>query len=185
MRDRYEKYGLDGFEPHEVLEMLLFRSVTRGNTNPTAHDLLDTCGSMEAVLEGKQPVHGAGEKTLAMLRETGNNLDTLFIRSLQKAKKIGLSQLYTAAVRCLRRNPAGVFVMITGRDGKFMEMTQIPGSSPEQILAILEKEMEEDQLCHIACIADGDSLRPLRKQYGRTILGGLLCLSRDWKPVWL
>ena len=65
MRERYAENGLDGFQTHEVLEMLLFRSIVQGNTNPIAHAFLDKCGSMESVLEGNDAVPGAAEKTLA------------------------------------------------------------------------------------------------------------------------
>ncbi|MBQ3591765.1 MAG: hypothetical protein II979_07465, partial [Clostridia bacterium] len=69
---RYEENGLPGFKEHEVLEMLLFRSIPRSNTNPLAHDILELCGSVEAVLEKAAEngfaVPGAGAKTMEMLR---------------------------------------------------------------------------------------------------------------------
>lgn len=51
MRDRYLKYGFDSFQEHEILEMILYNCYTRRNTNDIAHKLLDTFGSISAVLE--------------------------------------------------------------------------------------------------------------------------------------
>lgn len=51
MRDRYLNNGLDGFQDHEILEMILYNCYTRRNTNDIAHKLLDTFGSISAVLE--------------------------------------------------------------------------------------------------------------------------------------
>lgn len=33
LRRRFQKEGLDNFEPHEVLELLLFYVIPRGNVN--------------------------------------------------------------------------------------------------------------------------------------------------------
>lgn len=51
MREKYIKYGLDIFEPHEVLEIMLFYAVPRVDTNPLAHRLINTFGSLSAVLD--------------------------------------------------------------------------------------------------------------------------------------
>ena len=50
VKKRYREEGLDGFAPHQVLEMILFYCIPRQDTNPLAHRLLDTFGSLEAVL---------------------------------------------------------------------------------------------------------------------------------------
>lgn len=51
MRERFYNEGIDSFEPHEVLEMLLYFSVPRKDTNELAHTLIDTFGSFHGVLE--------------------------------------------------------------------------------------------------------------------------------------
>ena len=40
MRKRFQDSGLQAFQPHEVLELLLFYALPRVNTNPIAHDLM-------------------------------------------------------------------------------------------------------------------------------------------------
>lgn len=67
MRDRAEKTGLKGFQPHEVLELLLAETIPRRNVNPLAHALIDRFGSFSAVLDARKEelmqVSGVGEKT--------------------------------------------------------------------------------------------------------------------------
>ena len=49
MRDRYMKTGLNGFQPHEILEMLLYYAIPRKDTNQIAHELLDQFGALDRV----------------------------------------------------------------------------------------------------------------------------------------
>lgn len=51
IREKYCRNGLEGFADHEVLELLLFYANKRGDTNETAHRLLQRFGSLSAVLE--------------------------------------------------------------------------------------------------------------------------------------
>jgi DNA repair protein RadC len=38
LKRRFDSEGLDGFQPHEALELLLFQTVTRRDVNPLAHE---------------------------------------------------------------------------------------------------------------------------------------------------
>ncbi len=51
MRYRLNHGGFYGMADHEVLEMLLFGAINRGNTNDIAHRLIDEFGSLQNVLE--------------------------------------------------------------------------------------------------------------------------------------
>ncbi len=51
VRERFLKSGLGGFPDHNVLEFVLFYSQPYGDTNEIAHRLLDTFGSLSAVLD--------------------------------------------------------------------------------------------------------------------------------------
>ncbi|MBC8569659.1 RadC family protein [Oscillospiraceae bacterium NSJ-54] len=72
MRDRFLKDGLDSFEPHNVLELLLFYAQPRGDMNPLAHRLIDTFGSLSGVLdaavEDLRGVKGMGKNTAVFLK---------------------------------------------------------------------------------------------------------------------
>ncbi|MDD4059822.1 MAG: DNA repair protein RadC [Kiritimatiellae bacterium] len=51
VRQRFHKEGLDAFADHEVLEFALFYVFPRGDTNVTAHRLLERFGSLAGVLD--------------------------------------------------------------------------------------------------------------------------------------
>lgn len=74
LRRRFQEEGLDNFDDHQVLELLLFHVIPRDDTNPIAHLLMKRFGSLSAVLEADPKdlasVGGIGEKSslfLAML----------------------------------------------------------------------------------------------------------------------
>ena len=54
MLDKFRRFGLEIFSDHEVLEMLLYFAVRQGDTNPTAHRLMQRFGSLHAVLEATE-----------------------------------------------------------------------------------------------------------------------------------
>ena len=51
VKQRFLAEGLEHFEPHQVLEMLLFYVIPRKDTNELAHQLIRTFGSLSQVLE--------------------------------------------------------------------------------------------------------------------------------------
>mgnify|MGYP002516872173 CR=1 FL=1 len=51
MRKKFLDNGIDSFEVHEVLELLLFYAVPMKNTSEIAHKLLDAFGSISAVFD--------------------------------------------------------------------------------------------------------------------------------------
>lgn len=51
LRERFLKEGLEGFQDHQVLELLLFYALPRKDTNEIAHGLIRRFGSLSAVLE--------------------------------------------------------------------------------------------------------------------------------------
>lgn len=51
VRARFLREGLDSFQPHEVLELILFYCIPRMDTNEIAHRLIDEYGSLSNVLE--------------------------------------------------------------------------------------------------------------------------------------
>ena len=50
LKNRVRKYGLESLAEHEILEFLLYPFIPRRDTNPIAHALLDTFGSLKNVL---------------------------------------------------------------------------------------------------------------------------------------
>ena len=50
LRERFLRDGLDTFDEHQALEMLLFYAMPRKDTNALAHELIQRFGSLASVL---------------------------------------------------------------------------------------------------------------------------------------
>ena len=72
MMEKFQKYGMDVFTDVEALEMALYLSIPRGNTNDIAHRLINTFGSLHAVFEATEEalrqVEGIGPVSALNLR---------------------------------------------------------------------------------------------------------------------
>ncbi len=72
LKSRFLEQGLEGFEPHQALELLLFYGIPQKDTNEIAHRLLDTCGSFQKVMEASREqllsVNGVGENVATLLQ---------------------------------------------------------------------------------------------------------------------
>lgn len=92
MRERFLAQGLAGFAPHEILELILFYAIPRANVNPLAHRLMDTFGSLHAVLEADaedlMKVEGIGQNAAALISLFGQ-MD----RELKKSRSAERKQL--------------------------------------------------------------------------------------------
>lgn len=51
LRKRFIENGLNSFQPHEIVEFILFYSIPRANTNEIAHNLIKRFGSVYGVLQ--------------------------------------------------------------------------------------------------------------------------------------
>lgn len=66
------KKTLDSMPPHNVLELLLFYSIPRADTNELAHRLIDKFGSLRGVFDAQidslLTVDGVGERTAVLIK---------------------------------------------------------------------------------------------------------------------
>lgn len=77
MRERFSGRGFLGYQPHEVLEQFLYDVIPRGDTNETAHLLLQKFGSLDGVL----PRHA---KSFSLSKESARKVRTTSSRSIPK-----------------------------------------------------------------------------------------------------
>lgn len=72
LKERFIKSGLDSFQPHEVLELLLFYTRPRMDTNAIAHRLIDKFGSIsnvfDADIEEISSVEGVGDNSGILIK---------------------------------------------------------------------------------------------------------------------
>ena len=92
MLKKLENYA-DALNEHELLEILLYFCIPRVNTNPVAHRLLESFGSIENVfdadIERLKTVEGVGPSVAAFLRTLG-----IFFDKYKKAKSPALPEKY-------------------------------------------------------------------------------------------
>lgn len=73
LRERFITEGLDHFEPHVILELVLFYALPRRDTNPIAHDLLRRFGGslsrvFDAPLEELMKVKGVTKNAAVLIK---------------------------------------------------------------------------------------------------------------------
>ena len=70
--ERFKKEGLDNFSPHNLLELVLFYSIPRMDTNEIAHRLIDRFGSVSGVFDAQESellkIEGIGERSVTLLK---------------------------------------------------------------------------------------------------------------------
>lgn len=120
---RFLTEGLEGFEPHQVLELLLFFSIPRQDTNELAHRLIDRFGSLSGVFDAPYEqlleVKGVGENTAALLklmpdmtrRYYAARQDGAYIRSNKDAQELLLP-------RFVGRQEEMVYALLLDAKGK-------------------------------------------------------------------
>ena len=107
LKSRFIKDGLDSFEPHNALELLLFYALPQQDTNLLAHRLIEYFGSFSAVLDASvndlTAVPGVGEHTavlLSMIPQLGRMYlndkvnDTCHITDTESAGRYMLPKFY-------------------------------------------------------------------------------------------
>ena len=75
-KQRFLRAGAEGFDDHQLLELLLFYAIPRQDTNETAHRLIQRFGSLQGVLhaapEELTSVEGVGENAAVLVRLVGD-----------------------------------------------------------------------------------------------------------------
>ena len=87
LRKRFLETGLDGFDEHEVLELLLTYAIPRVDVNERAHRLIKRFGSLAAVLDAPfeelTQVEGVGERAASLLK-----LEPQLLRRYQLSRQV-------------------------------------------------------------------------------------------------
>lgn len=91
LKKKFILHGLDIFENHEILELILFYSIPRKDTNPIAHELLSKFGSIHGVFEAPinllEKVNGIGKETACFIKLLLN-----FVRIYMSSKNFEINK---------------------------------------------------------------------------------------------
>lgn len=152
LRTRYKKCGLDQFQPHEVLELLLFRAIPRADTNPLAHHLLNAVGSLYDVLFASRDtllqVDGIGPKCAELIRETADAARAAKLLEIASEPLLYWDRLYLYATEWFSGRPCGtVAVLLLDAQRKILDVRLLaeehlrrPMDYAETILAVCQQQ---------------------------------------------
>ncbi len=72
MKERFVKHGLENFDEHNVLEILLFYAIPRGDINPLAHELMNRFGKLSDVFDAPKEelkkINGMGDNSATLIK---------------------------------------------------------------------------------------------------------------------
>ena len=124
LRERFIRDGLDGFEEHNILEMLLFYPIPQKDTNELAHALLDRFGSLESVFnatpEELMQIDGVGEHTARFLSMFSKTIDAYITDRRQNEMISGIENITDFAIKKLAYLPTECLLMLFIDNKQFM-----------------------------------------------------------------
>lgn len=139
VKDEFRKLGLEHFPPHKVLEMLLYYTIRRADTNELAHRLIDRFGSVSGVLDAPydmlMEVKGIGEESATMLKLTAGVIKCYMddytghknlITDAKSAKEYMRYKFLGEQREC-------VYLACLGTMGKLLSCARIAEGSPETV----------------------------------------------------
>lgn len=189
MRQRYIKNGLDGFQPHEILELLLFYSMPRCDTNKIAHELINhfhtLAGVMNANIKDLCSIKGVGEQTALFLNllpevfkayQISKNTEKLKFEN-RKSLRAYLMSIYTGTVE------EQAYIICFGADGGVICIEPIGNGTSTtanfHIRSVVESSLRNrsDRIALVHNHPDGNST-PSREDVFATT-----CLLKALKPL--
>lgn len=132
LRDRYLREGIDGFEIHQVLELLLFYGIPQRDTNPIAHRLLDEFGSLSMLLDASPErlrESGLSDYTIALIKLIPDVARLYFLD-----RKFGKDNIVDASALCNYFSPRFV-----GRGEEVVELLLLDTKFKELYSGVVSK----------------------------------------------
>ena len=150
MREKYEKYGADVFETHQLMEMLLFHSIKRRDTNDLAHRVLN-----------KYPSGGFGSFAPSALEEV-DGIGSVSANLIKLSCDVAGRALCEELCRCPmdsefsikaflwiwyhNKHAHTVSIMLLDENNRFLDCIAVAtgkSNCPEDYVAIILKKIEE------------------------------------------
>lgn len=196
LRQRLEREGLDAFQPHEALELLLFHAVARRDVNPAAHALIDRFGSFSGVLAADEAaiaqVDGVGARGARLIALMPKILS--LYRAERPEERPVIRNLSTAKACCRRLIPqpgdGRLWLMHLGAGGELL-LSESLGPGEIRPRAVVERALKSRAYALViastraeAAANDADralaaALSELLPMIGVTFLDSLLLCGDD------
>jgi DNA repair protein RadC len=144
-RERLRKKFLQNekgvLEPHEVLELLLYYSIPRRNTNEISHNLLNAFGNLKGVLEAE---NSSLENSLYVKKSSIALFKAIYELSRRNAERerMSFSNGYKNCTENIKRLSANagkgeVYAVYIGIDGKFLFSIKVDIKEKEPFASVL------------------------------------------------
>jgi len=125
MRTRLSVNGFEHYQPHEVLEQLLFYCRPRVNTNEIGHALIERFGSVKAVLNADKKelmkVNGVGEKTADAISSIKDTVASSIKEQYRQMPPLTRAGVVFLADFFFREGDSSVGVILCDFDGIFKD----------------------------------------------------------------
>jgi len=176
LKQRFEGEGLDNFQPHEALELLLFHPVARRDVNPLAHELIDRFGSFSGALAaGEQAlaqVPGVGARTAALIAYLPEFFECY--RDRRSSDRPALKNLAAARAYCRRLIQGGgdrLWLMhLSGSGGLLLaESLPAPGGYPRPRQVVERVLVSRAQALVMASCREGAQLEPADRAFAQAL----------------
>lgn len=132
LRKKFIANGFDGFEPHEALELMLYYAIPRKDTNPIAHELLDSFGSISAVLDAP----------LDRLVEAGLSQNAaVYIKLLPEISRLYLDNKHNSEEKVITEENIGNIILpkFIGRDYEAVVLLLLDAKQKEVFCGVVSK----------------------------------------------
>lgn len=147
VRKKFLDNGIDSFETHEVLELLLFYAVPMRNTSILAHKLLDSFGSISAIFDAPFDalVEAGLTESQAVMLKLMPDITRLYIddKHNNKSKVVDIDNL-----------PDGIIRKFIGRENENVLALLIDAKGKEVFCGIVSKGSLNDTSLPIRKIVD-------------------------------
>lgn len=142
LKNQFLNSGLSSFEPHKIIELVLFFAIPRRDTNETAHLLLNAFGSLSGVFDADYEdliqVPGVGKSgalLIKLLAETAGELAKDRQSHVNKLSTMQDAMEYAEALYSGQTKETVVMICLDNR-GKILQCSQIAQGSLEQVSLI-------------------------------------------------
>ena len=141
LRKKFSQNEKGVLEPHEILELLLYYSIPRRNTNEIAHELLNKFGGIKEILEADvsslESIPYVKKSSVALFK-------AMFEMNKRNAEreKMSFSDGYNKCTQNIKKlasqtETEGLYVVYAGRDGKLLFSIKANIKEKEPIVSVL------------------------------------------------
>ena len=159
LRSRVKKYGLESLEDHEKLEFLLYPFIPRRDTNPIAHDLIDTFGTfrqvMDAEAEDLAAVKGMTENAAVFLHTLPDVMSAYILSGIGTKLRDPKECAEYIIARIGRKKEEHFVVIYLDEGGRILKTEELSTGARSEVSVNRDKIVQNAVKCEAKCVILG------------------------------